>query len=169
VPIVVAKTLPSIAYMTRGQDESWRIQLMNTDGSDRIFLSDRQEDETTPVWSPGADRLAFVSQRDGNREIYITDLDGSNVINFSNNLADDWTPAWSPDGTQIAFSSNRTGNWEIFIANVEDSNLSKSPRQRVAISRRSGRRTGHSWLFPPNGMVIGKSTRCAWMEPICAV
>ena len=150
VPIVVAKTLPSIAYMTRGQDESWRIQLMNTDGSDRINLSDRQEDETTPVWSPGADRLAFVSQRDGNREIYITDLSGSNVVNFSNNLADDWTPAWSPDGKQIAFSSNRSGNWEIYIANVDGSDVQQ-------ITQAEGGNISPVWS--PDGTQLAFSTK----------
>src|SRR5690349_2540284 len=40
-------------------------------------------------------RIAFVSQRDGNAEIYVTSVDGSNLTNLSNNPARDVAPAWS--------------------------------------------------------------------------
>ena len=129
-PIVVARTLPSIAYMARQGDNPWQIQLMNIDGSEIFSLPGLQirplvglADETSPVWSPQGDKLAFVSQQDGNREIYIMDVDGENLVNFTQHPADDWTPAWSPDGAKIAFSSNRYGHWEIFWANLDGSDL----------------------------------------------
>ncbi|MEM7033210.1 MAG: hypothetical protein AAF629_26895 [Chloroflexota bacterium] len=113
-PLVVEKSLPSIAYMARKGDSPWQIQMMDLNGDVVTLLSDLVANDTTPVWSYQGDRLAFVSQRDDNREIYVTNIDGTELYNLSQNAADDWTPAWSPDGTKIAFASNREGFWEIY-------------------------------------------------------
>ena len=67
-------------------------------------------------------KIAFVSRRDGNSEIYLMNPDGSNQTNLTNNSADDYDPAWSPDGTEIAFVSDRTGKSQIFVMNADGSN-----------------------------------------------
>jgi dipeptidyl aminopeptidase/acylaminoacyl peptidase len=75
-------------------------------------------------------RIVFVSERDGNEEIYVMNADGSNQMNLTNNPARDWHPVWSPDGTRIAFVSNRDGNEEIYIINADGTglaNLTNSP------------------------------------------
>jgi hypothetical protein len=66
----------------------------------------------------GSGRIAFVSNREGNDEIYIMNADGSQPMNLSNNPASDVFPAWSPDGARIAFTSNRDGNNEIYVMNA---------------------------------------------------
>ena len=50
--------------------------------------------------------IAFVSERDGNCEIYVINADGSNQKRLTSNPADDAYPAWSPDGKKIVFSSS---------------------------------------------------------------
>ena len=122
-PVVVAKSLPSVAYMARQGDAPWQIYLMDADGANSQRVTQTDSNEMSPVWSPLGNKLAFVSQRDGNREVYVMDLDGQNALNLSTHPADDWTPAWSPDGTQVAFSSNRQGNWEIFVVNADGSDF----------------------------------------------
>jgi len=66
--------------------------------------------------------LAFVSERDGNPEIYVMNADGSNPIRLTNSPAEDLFPYWSPDGTRIAFFSHRDGNSEVYVMNADGSN-----------------------------------------------
>jgi Tol biopolymer transport system component len=47
---------------------------MNADGSGQRRLTQRG---AQPLWSPDGRRIAFVSKRDGNAEIYVMNADGS--------------------------------------------------------------------------------------------
>jgi Tol biopolymer transport system component len=72
---------------------------------------------------PGEDgtKLAFTSDRDVNREIYVMNAqDGSNQTRLTDNAASDEFPSWSPDGTKIAFTSDRDGNTEVYVMNAQD-------------------------------------------------
>ncbi|MBA7508713.1 hypothetical protein ES705_00645 [subsurface metagenome] len=44
------------------------------------------------------DKIAFMSDRDGNWEIYIMNIDGSGQINLTNDPARDEHPSFSPLG-----------------------------------------------------------------------
>ena len=68
-------------------------------------------------------KIVFVSDRDGNAEIYSCNPDGSNISRLTNNAATDDEPTWSPDGSHIAFVSDRTGHSEIYIMNADGSNV----------------------------------------------
>jgi WD40 repeat protein len=65
--------------------------------------------------------VAFVSERDGNPEIYVVSADGRNTRRLTENDVLDGGPAWSPDGSQIAFVSDRDGNPEIYVMNADGS------------------------------------------------
>jgi len=51
--------------------------------------------------------IAFMSDRDGNNEIYIMEKDGSGVVNLTNNEAQDGLPSWSKRRRSIAFLTTR--------------------------------------------------------------
>jgi TolB protein len=76
-------------------------------------------DDTAPAAS--GDRVAFMSNRDGNWEIYVMSADGSGQTNLSNNPANEEWPNWSPDGKRLAFGSDRDGNREIYLMNADGS------------------------------------------------
>lgn len=150
-PLVVARTLPSIAFMARDVDGAWRIYVMNSDGTEVRPLSVEAVDDTSPAWSYDGQWLAFVSQRDGNREVYVMDAEGQRVRNVSQNPADDWTPAWSPDGRQLAFSSNRFGGWEIFLLDA-DCVTSDNPCEEGALRQLTNDGGGNiSPVWSPDG------------------
>ena len=70
---------------------------------------------------PAAGKIAFISNRDSNHEIYIIDADGSGLERLTDNSSVDSSPAWSPDGSRIAFFSNRDGAVDIYVVNVDGS------------------------------------------------
>lgn len=82
-------------------------------------------DRDVVAWSPDGRKIAFVSYRDGNMEIYVMNADGSGVTRLTNHPGSDAHPAWSPDGRKIAFQSDRDGNSEIYVMNADGSGVTR--------------------------------------------
>jgi Tol biopolymer transport system component len=90
-------------------------------------------------------QIAFVSDRDGNSEIYLMNSDGSGPVNLTNHPAGDFSPTWSPDGRQIAFWSDRDGAPAVYTMTADGTELRRisagqdpawSPDgSRIALSR----------------------------------
>ncbi len=78
-----------------------------------------------PSFDFDRDLIAFETQRDGNREIYLMSTDGADFINITNNGAADGDAAWSPDGTRIAFASTRTGGTDVYVMDVDGGNVTR--------------------------------------------
>ncbi len=57
-------------------------------------LTNTPFNETEPTYSPNASQMAYVSDQDGNKEIYIADADGSNPRRVTNDPGDDDHPSW---------------------------------------------------------------------------
>lgn len=79
-------------------EAGWReLFVINADGTRlRQLTPDDKAKDYDPVWSPDDKKIAFVSERDGNTEIYVMDADGGHQRNISSNPADDQCPAWAP-------------------------------------------------------------------------
>jgi TolB protein len=83
-------------------------------------LTNSPAEEFEPSWSPDSTRIAFVTDRDRQSEIYVMDIASGETRNFTQHRAQDFSPTWSPDGTQIAFVTDRTRNYEVFVMDAED-------------------------------------------------
>ena len=60
-------------------------------------------DEEYPLWSPGGDRLAFASNRDGPLNIYVAQSDGERAERLTTSPRSQVPISWSPDGRFIAY------------------------------------------------------------------
>src|SRR5438034_1052892 len=70
-------------------------------------------------------RIAFVSERDGNAEIYVMNADGSGVTRLTDNPAVDRNPAWWPDSSRILFESSRDGIGELYAMNPDGGGVTR--------------------------------------------
>ncbi len=73
-----------------------------------------------PAVSPDGKKMLFVSNRDGDYNIYLKkNIYSKSSMKKTGHSSHDINPVFSPDGSQFAFSSNRNGNFDIFVMNVE--------------------------------------------------
>ena len=70
-------------------------------------------------------KVAFMSLRDGNWEIYSINTDGSDLKRLTNNGVNDGLPTFSPNGQFIAFVSDEGGKWAIWAMNADGSGRRK--------------------------------------------
>lgn len=69
--------------------------------------------------------MVFVSDRDGNQEIYFYDHTDGSEHRLTNHAAKDFDPAISPDGTKVLFVSERDANQELYLVNVDGTGLTR--------------------------------------------
>ena len=77
---------------------------------------------STPL-SEGSGKIAFVSNKNGDSEIFIINADGSGLQQLTDNDWADGDPSWSPDGSMIVFYSKQDGDNEIYIINADGSGI----------------------------------------------
>lgn len=87
-------------------------------------LTNVSADNYHPTWSPDGSKISFMSNRDGNWDIYVMNSDGSGKdINITNNKFSNRFPDWSPDGNWIVFHSDRDGNIELYKMKPDGSSI----------------------------------------------
>lgn len=74
---------------------------------------------------PEKGKLVFVSDHDGNRNIYTIFTNGKGLNQLTFDLAADYAPRWSPDGNKIVFVSERDGNPEIYMMDADGKNVTR--------------------------------------------
>ena len=84
----------------------WDLYLCDADGA-HLQLTRHRALDFNAAFSPDGQKIAFVSERDGNMEIWTMNIDGSDRQRLTNEFALDDHPTWSPDGWHIAFVSTR--------------------------------------------------------------
>jgi Tol biopolymer transport system component len=71
-------------------------------------------------WSPDGRKIAFLTNRDTNREIYFMNADGSEQRRLTRTPEDEYLLGWSPDGRKIAFGRDGSKpRWAFFVMNAD--------------------------------------------------
>jgi TolB protein len=73
-------------------------------------------------FSPNGKYIAYMSNADGDFDIYVRALDDRLVLKLTDAPDQDGMPVWSPDGLQIAFRSMRDKRSQIYIMNADGTN-----------------------------------------------
>jgi serine/threonine protein kinase/Tol biopolymer transport system component len=72
--------------------------------------------EAQPSLSPDARSVAFVSNRDGQWDVYVGLVTGGGLVRLTNDPHIETRPRWSPDGTKLLFSRlNESGLQDIWV------------------------------------------------------
>src|SRR4051812_37855521 len=114
----------AVEYNPRGR--STDIYILVADGSaPPLQLTNYEQDDSRPVWSPDGWRLAFRSSRN-HLDLYVVDADGSQAKALTTGI-DVRNMLWSPDGQQIAITAMHPATTEdgdapaIYLVNVDGS------------------------------------------------
>jgi len=68
----------------------------------------------TGIRGVSSTQIAYVSNRTGNKEIYVMEAQGSNPRAVTNNSSINLFPSWSPDGDSLLYTSYRAGQPQVW-------------------------------------------------------
>src|SRR5439155_11609999 len=91
-------------------------------GGDARLLVSHPANESRPLYSPDGRRLAFISTRTGNGDIYVLTLDAGELKRLTFDDSNDQLDAWSADGSWIYFTSSSrdvSGTTDIYRVSSE--------------------------------------------------
>ncbi len=101
------------------------IYMTAADGTGRpTRLTNDDEEERAPAWSPDGTRLVFMCRRGGaDFEICVMNADGTGQVQLTDNTIADLTPSWSPDARKILFHRRvgGRGQFQLFVINSDGS------------------------------------------------
>jgi TolB protein len=119
------------------------------------------------------EEIAFVSDRDGNLDVFLLDVATAQVRNLTAHDGLDFGFSWSPDGTRLAFMSNRDGNDEIYVTDVDGEGLTRLTENavrdvapswspdgtRIAFVSRRDSESGEIYVMGADGSNVQRLTR----------
>ncbi len=115
------------------------IWMVSWDGSQSVQLTNSEDGESYPSWSPDGKYLSFVSARNGEKvaQLWLLDTRGGEAIKLTSLKGDLDEYAWSPDGKKIAMS----------IRDQDFSDTSKSKtRKPFVMDRYHFKQDGDGWI-----------------------
>jgi Tol biopolymer transport system component len=127
----------------------WIVQLGS--GEPVNLTKDSPADDQRPSWSPDGREIAFVSDRDGDRGVFIVPALGGNprkVLAMPGAVGGVWSaPQWAPDGTRLFVAANYSNRNAVLIVRLDTLETSRielpthdSPRCWDLTVRADGRR-----------------------------
>jgi Tol biopolymer transport system component len=113
-----------IIFSSFTKENLYDINIIDKDGSNITPLINTSANERQADFSPNGKEIVFISNKDGNDEIYKMDLESKNITRLTNSALDEAFPKWSPDGNSIVFvKSIDGGRTQIYTIDASGSNI----------------------------------------------
>jgi tricorn protease len=106
-----------IAFVSGG--DIWTVP---ASGGEARLLVSHPANESRPLYSPDGRKLAFISNRTGNNDIFVLTFDSGDINRLTFDDGNDVLDAWSRDGKWLYFSSSSrdiSGMNDVFRVSVE--------------------------------------------------
>jgi tricorn protease len=111
-------------------------------GATRNLTNSSNAHDKAAQWSPDGSRIAYISDADGEEELYLTNQDGSGKAEeLTHGLhAMLYSPLWAPDGKRIAFGDKDGKLFVLTLADKKVSQIAQNPDGQV-----------HPYAWSPDG------------------
>ncbi|HEY7913512.1 MAG TPA: S41 family peptidase [Blastocatellia bacterium] len=102
-------------------------------GPTRNLTNSSNAHDKWPRWSPDGSRIAFISDRSGEEEVWVVAQDGLKAAEqlTTGGKAMRYAPEWSPDGSRIAFSDKDGKLYVLTIADRKLTEIADAPRGQI--------------------------------------
>jgi len=82
------------------------------------YFADKLYEELTGQQGIFTTKLMFVSDKGGNKEVFMSDYDGHNTSKVTNNRSINLSPQWSPDGSKVLYISYKRGTPSLYMLDL---------------------------------------------------
>jgi TolB protein len=123
-----------ISYVSN-RDGNGEVYVMRPDGTGQTNLTKSPSGEFNgPVgnppmaFSPDGKRIAFLSDRHGNSELFSINTDGTGLQRMTNDPGDETSPRWTEDGRCLTFYSSRpspAGGLSLYVVDADGTALAQ--------------------------------------------
>ncbi|ACY18885.1 TolB family protein [Haliangium ochraceum] len=87
-------SLVFVGRMDDGKTRLWKVEIGDDAVGEPVALTDGSSRDDQPAWSPDGKYLVFVSEREGNTDLYLMRADGSGQTRLTEAPGADWLPRW---------------------------------------------------------------------------
>jgi Tol biopolymer transport system component len=104
-------------------EELFRIDLGAATPAQPVRITDQPGPDYDASWSPDGSKIAFISSRGGNGDIWVMNADGTRPVRITVTDENEDGPTWSPDGSLIAFTRDVEGTHHLFVMAADGSDV----------------------------------------------